>query len=223
VFPSPHWNDARSRDALHRESVGSSKGRRERLRAETTANIKTIALLLMASGGPDAITLRAVAREMGMTANASYGYFATRDDLVTTLINNVYTSLADTVEASWEAAPGAGAPPPFTAAASATARWNRADSIKCGSPRAWPLTYCPCSSTPAQRHVPTFSAALAARARTPRRPLGSMVDSCTSQPMRRPSAPSTRVSVRIQLRPTRVRTSLSPLKPPSSAARRMRS
>ncbi|WP_330302064.1 MULTISPECIES: TetR/AcrR family transcriptional regulator [unclassified Streptomyces] len=87
------------------ESVGNTKGRRERLRAETTAEIKKVALELMASGGPDAITLRAIAREMGMTANAIYGYFATRDDLVTTLINNVYTSLADTVDAAWGAAP----------------------------------------------------------------------------------------------------------------------
>ncbi|MFG3117555.1 TetR/AcrR family transcriptional regulator [Streptomyces sp. NPDC048197] len=86
-------------------SVGNTKGRRARLRAETTAEIKEVALELMASGGPDAITLRAIAREMGMTANAIYGYFATRDDLVTTLINDVYTALADTVDAAWDAAP----------------------------------------------------------------------------------------------------------------------
>ncbi|NBE52205.1 TetR/AcrR family transcriptional regulator [Streptomyces boluensis] len=86
-------------------NVGNTKGRRARLRAETTAEIKEVALELMASGGPGAITLRAIAREMGMTANAIYGYFATRDDLVTTLINDVYTSLADTVDAAWDAAP----------------------------------------------------------------------------------------------------------------------
>ncbi|MFI0716307.1 TetR/AcrR family transcriptional regulator [Streptomyces inhibens] len=84
---------------------GKTRGRRERLRAETTAEIKQVALALMSSGGPGAITLRAIAREMGMTANAIYGYFPTRDDLVTTLIADVYTSLADTVEASWNAAP----------------------------------------------------------------------------------------------------------------------
>lgn len=79
------------------------QGRRERLRAETTAEIKNVALALMASGGPDAITLRAIAREMGMTANAIYGYFATRDDLVTTLINDLYTALADAVDTAWQA------------------------------------------------------------------------------------------------------------------------
>ncbi|MFG2863579.1 TetR/AcrR family transcriptional regulator [Streptomyces sioyaensis] len=82
-----------------------SRGRRERLRAETTAEIKSVALALMATGGPDAITLRAIAREMGMTANAIYGYFATRDDLVTALIRDVYGALADVVDAAWEAAP----------------------------------------------------------------------------------------------------------------------
>src|SRR5690242_17948221 len=80
---------------------GAITGRRERLRAETSAEIKKVALQLMASGGPDAITLRAIAREMGMTANAIYGYFATRDDLVTTLISDVSTALADALEAAW--------------------------------------------------------------------------------------------------------------------------
>jgi AcrR family transcriptional regulator len=82
---------------------GTTIGRRERLRAETTAEIKKVALDLMAAGGPDAITLRAIAREMGMTANAIYGYFATRDDLVTTLINDVCTALADAVDVAWAA------------------------------------------------------------------------------------------------------------------------
>jgi AcrR family transcriptional regulator len=81
-------------------------GRRERLRRETTAEIKKVALELMASGGPDAITLRAIAREMGMTANAIYGYFATRDDLVTALINEVSTALADALDVAWEATTG---------------------------------------------------------------------------------------------------------------------
>ncbi|MBP2329462.1 AcrR family transcriptional regulator [Kibdelosporangium banguiense] len=79
--------------------------RRERLRLETTAEIKQVALQLMASGGPGAITLRAIARQMGMTPNAIYGYFATRDDLVTTLVNDVYTSLADAVEAAVASVP----------------------------------------------------------------------------------------------------------------------
>ncbi|MCX4094609.1 TetR/AcrR family transcriptional regulator [Nocardia sp. alder85J] len=79
--------------------------RRERRRSETTSEIKEVALRLMAEGGPGAITLRAIAREMGMTANAVYSYFATRDDLVTTLIRDVYGALADELEGARDALP----------------------------------------------------------------------------------------------------------------------
>ncbi|MGW9136710.1 TetR/AcrR family transcriptional regulator [Streptomyces sp. NPDC055681] len=82
----------------------ATMGRRERLRTETTAEIKSVALELMATGGPGAITLRAIARRIGMTPNALYGYFATRDDLVTALIDDVYTSLADAVDVPVQAA-----------------------------------------------------------------------------------------------------------------------
>ncbi|MFF4398548.1 TetR/AcrR family transcriptional regulator [Streptomyces sp. NPDC001480] len=104
-------------------TVTGSTGRRERLRAETTAEIKNVALALMTSGGPGAITLRAIAREMGMTANAIYGYFATRDDLVTALINDVYTALADTVDTAWENVPATDAAVRIEAWANAFRTW----------------------------------------------------------------------------------------------------
>ncbi|MGV9724037.1 TetR/AcrR family transcriptional regulator [Nocardia beijingensis] len=81
------------------------RSRRERLRAQTLEDIKTIALRLLAEGGPDAISLRAIAREMGMTAGAIYGYFATRDDLISTLISDIYTALVDRLEAARDAVP----------------------------------------------------------------------------------------------------------------------
>jgi AcrR family transcriptional regulator len=79
--------------------------RRERLKAETTEEIKAIALALMAAAGPEAISLRAIARELGMTPAALYGYFATRDDLVTALIRDVHTALVDRAEAARDALP----------------------------------------------------------------------------------------------------------------------
>lgn len=79
------------------------RSRRERLRAQTLEDIETIAMRLLAEGGPDAISLRAIAREMGMTAGAIYGYFATRDDLISALISNVYTALVDRLEAARDA------------------------------------------------------------------------------------------------------------------------
>ena len=59
----------------------------------------------MADGGPGAITLRAIAREMGMTANAVYSYFPTRDDLVTALIRDVYGDLADVLTEARDSRP----------------------------------------------------------------------------------------------------------------------
>jgi AcrR family transcriptional regulator len=85
--------------------VAVTRSRRERLRAETTEEITATALALLAEGGPDAVTLRAIAREMGMTAGAIYGYFPTRDDLINRLITDVYTSLVDAVEAARDARP----------------------------------------------------------------------------------------------------------------------
>ncbi|WHT23634.1 TetR/AcrR family transcriptional regulator [Crossiella sp. CA-258035] len=79
--------------------------RRERLRAETIREITTIALAQMAEGGPGAISLRGIAREMGMTARAIYSYFPTRDDLVTALIGGLSESLAGALESARDAVP----------------------------------------------------------------------------------------------------------------------
>ena len=69
--------------------------RRERLRAETTAEIKATAIQQMAETGAAALSLRAIAREMGMSAPALYRYFPNRDALVTALIIDAYNSLAE--------------------------------------------------------------------------------------------------------------------------------
>jgi AcrR family transcriptional regulator len=82
-----------------------TQSRRARLKAETAQEIKSIALKLMADVGPDGISLRAIAREMGMTAGAIYGYYPTRDDLITTLINDLYTALLDWIAAAHDACP----------------------------------------------------------------------------------------------------------------------
>ncbi|MEU6300338.1 TetR/AcrR family transcriptional regulator [Streptomyces erythrochromogenes] len=79
--------------------------RRERLRIETTAQIKEVALDLLAAGDVAGITLRGIAREMGMTAAALYGYFDTRDDLLATLAADTYNRLADQQEAARDALP----------------------------------------------------------------------------------------------------------------------
>lgn len=101
--------------------------RRARLRAQTSAEIKTIALKLMASGGPDAISLRAIAREMGMTAGAIYSYFPTRDDLITTLIGDVYTLAVDAAESARDAVPESNPGGRILAWAQAMREWSLAN------------------------------------------------------------------------------------------------
>lgn len=73
----------------------TTQTRRERVRAQTIREIKDLALRQMAAEGPAAISLRKIAREMGMTSGALYSYYDTRDDLLTALIADVYQSLAD--------------------------------------------------------------------------------------------------------------------------------
>jgi len=67
--------------------------------------IKTVARAQMAAEGTAAVSLRAIAREMGMTAPALYRYFDSRDELVTALVTDAYDALADAMEAAVDAVP----------------------------------------------------------------------------------------------------------------------
>ena len=64
-----------------------------------TAEIKAIARQHLQTDGAN-LSLRAVARDMGMVSSAVYRYFASRDELLTALILDAYNSLADAVEAA---------------------------------------------------------------------------------------------------------------------------
>jgi AcrR family transcriptional regulator len=62
--------------------------------------IKETAWKQTAEYGAAALSLRAIARELKITAPAIYNYFPSRDHLVTALIVDAYNSLADAQEAS---------------------------------------------------------------------------------------------------------------------------
>ncbi len=62
--------------------------------------IKKIALKQMAINGSASLSLRAIARDLKITAPAIYNYFPSRDDLVTALIVEAYQSLAIALAAS---------------------------------------------------------------------------------------------------------------------------
>jgi AcrR family transcriptional regulator len=71
---------------------------RERVRAELTREITDVARARLAADGAAALSLRAVARELGMVSSAIYRYFASRDELLTALIIEGYDALGAAVE-----------------------------------------------------------------------------------------------------------------------------
>jgi AcrR family transcriptional regulator len=71
---------------------------RERARAELTAEITDLARTQLATVGATGLSLRAVARELGMASSAMYRYFPSRDDLLTRLIIDGYDALGAAAE-----------------------------------------------------------------------------------------------------------------------------
>ena len=87
----------------------------------------------LATDGAANLSLRAVARDLGMASSAVYRYFPSRDELLTALIIDAYDALGDAVEA------GRGAPSTATdlpagctrpAARFAAGRWRTRTSTR---------------------------------------------------------------------------------------------
>ncbi len=74
-------------------------GIRARARVEVRAAILAAAAKRVAEDGATDLSLRAVARDVGMVSSAVYRYFDSRDALLTALIIQAYDSLGDHVEA----------------------------------------------------------------------------------------------------------------------------
>ncbi|GAA1267335.1 TetR/AcrR family transcriptional regulator [Saccharothrix xinjiangensis] len=79
--------------------------RRERLRAETERDIRRQARALLVERGRDAVTLRAIARELGITAPALYRYYDSREDLLLKLADDICTDLAGELDAGLDGLP----------------------------------------------------------------------------------------------------------------------
>lgn len=81
---------------------------RERARAALTTEITDLARLQLATVGAAGLSLRAIARELGMASSALYRYFPSRDELLTRLIIDGYDDLGAAAEAADDpaAAPG---------------------------------------------------------------------------------------------------------------------
>ena len=73
-------------------------GVRERARTELTAKIKRTARKHLLREGAAGLSLRAVARELGLVSSAVYRYFPSRDDLLTSLIIDAYDAFGAAAE-----------------------------------------------------------------------------------------------------------------------------
>lgn len=73
---------------------------RQRNREALTDEIVSVARAHLATDGAAGLSLRAVARELGMSSSAVYRYFPSRDDLLTRLIVDAYDSLGGAAEAA---------------------------------------------------------------------------------------------------------------------------
>ncbi|NGO70831.1 TetR/AcrR family transcriptional regulator [Streptomyces boncukensis] len=96
---------------------------RQRRRAAATQEILDAAERHISEHGPAALSLRAVARSLGMTVQALYHYFPKRDDLVTALIAKTYDELAGAVQAAVDAPPDDPDLPGLVVATEGYRRW----------------------------------------------------------------------------------------------------
>src|SRR5919202_1929203 len=78
--------------------------RRDRLRADTVREIKDTARRVRFEHGGEGLALRAIARQMGMTAPALYRYFDSREDLVGHVVADLYDELVDHLGGARDAA-----------------------------------------------------------------------------------------------------------------------
>lgn len=106
------------------EPSGIVANARERVRDAVRVEIVAAARDQLATEGAGALSLRAVARELGMASSAVYRYFASRDELLTALIVEAYDSLGEAAEAA------------ATVGTDAFDRWRHI----CRAVRAWGLS-----------------------------------------------------------------------------------
>ncbi|MEU9251836.1 TetR/AcrR family transcriptional regulator [Streptomyces sp. NPDC048270] len=109
--------------------MNTVRGARERARIEVTAAIKDEARRMLAAEGAAKLSLRAVARELGMVSSALYRYFPSRDELLTALIVDAYDSVGAAAEEADARSLAAGGAP--------RARWVAV----CEAVRAWALEH----------------------------------------------------------------------------------
>ena len=96
---------------------------RERARAQTIADIIRLGRQHLVNHGAAALSLRAVARDLGVVSSAVYRYVASRDELLTLLLIDAYGELGDEVDTAVAAVPEGDYAGRLAALARAVRRW----------------------------------------------------------------------------------------------------
>jgi AcrR family transcriptional regulator len=91
-----------------------------------TDEIKAVARRHLAIEGAN-LSMRAVARDLGMVSSAVYRYFPSRDDLLTALIIDAYDAVGDVAERAYADATGLDPADRFVAVAAAIRGWALAN------------------------------------------------------------------------------------------------
>ena len=73
-------------------------GKRQESRAQIEARIVDLGRRQLVDHGAAGLSLRAIARDLGMVSSAVYRYVSSRDELLTLLLVDAYSELADTVD-----------------------------------------------------------------------------------------------------------------------------
>lgn len=98
---------------------------RERARARTIRDIVRIGREHLALHGAAALSLRAVARDLGVVSSAVYRYVENREELLTLLLVDAYDELGDAVDAAVGALPEDDFTGRFAALGAAVRHWAR--------------------------------------------------------------------------------------------------
>lgn len=103
---------------------------RERGRAELSRAILDAARRQLAEVGAAALSLRSVARELGLASSAVYRYYPSRDALLTALIVEAYDAIGDAAESADAEAAEAGAGGRWLAVCRAVRAWALAHPLE---------------------------------------------------------------------------------------------
>ncbi|MGA7206172.1 MAG: TetR/AcrR family transcriptional regulator [Specibacter sp.] len=105
---------------------------RERAREQTMDDILRIGREHLARHGAAGLSLRAVARDLGVVSSAVYRYVKSRDELLTLLVVDGYNGLGDAVDAAVGAVPSQDFSAQFTALSRAVRTWALAEPARYG-------------------------------------------------------------------------------------------